>query len=102
MRVVKGSTVYSVGACPVCFSSGTVLILISTSSGSPIFHCPACETAWNVPPLGLDSVQSLTELAPDGARFATKEEAERISSGHILAVAYEEWSSHLKGIAEPE
>src|SRR5438552_8186749 len=90
--------IYSVGECPVCFSSGTLLILISIANGKALFYCPACETAWDAPPRGLDKVRSLQELAPGGARFASKSEVEQMSLDQIIPVPYEEWANHLKGI----
>ena len=92
-------TIYSAGDCPVCFSSGLLLVIISTAFGDAVFYCPACETAWDDLPRSLERVQSLTELAPLGAGFATKEEAESVSVGGIVPVAYEEWANNLKGIS---
>lgn len=99
-----GKFLYSVGDCPVCSVSGAILVLISVSTGAPVFYCPACETAWErqPEPHRLDEVHSLQELVPAGVRLPSKEEIARLLPGRVTAVDYEDWAGQLVGLLRPK
>ncbi len=63
--------VYTTGRCPVCFDFGAVAVLRRRDTDALVFFCPTCACAWPKPPGDPpDESQSLSELAPDGARIA--------------------------------
>ena len=89
--------IYSAGDCPVCADSGAVLLLKAHGSAAMLFFCPLCGVAWREAPFRrrLDTVSSLTDLAPSGAALPTVEEA--VSTGLALTeVSFDVWYPLLK------
>ena len=82
---------YSIGDCPVCFDTGAIVVLVSAADQSVLFYCPMCETAWTEPPMnGLHAIASLSEIVPQGAALATREQA--LACGYpIETIDSEEW-----------
>jgi predicted RNA-binding Zn-ribbon protein involved in translation (DUF1610 family) len=85
--------IYSVGECPVCGDSGTVIALKGVHSGTMVYLCPLCGVAWRKPPLDgrIDEIASLRDLERGGVVLPTEEEALRtgypskaVSSQHWL------------------
>ena len=98
-RSVSPQPIYSAGDCPVCADSGAVLLLRAVGSGRMFFFCPLCGVAWPEPPVDqrLDSIATLTALAPGGVALPTIEEA--LSSGFPVAeVSFDEWYPLLKDL----
>ena len=65
---------YIVGECPICFEAGDLLALLDRSDKGLLFYCPACGSTWDKLPDGVDEINSLEELAPDGVVCPSREE----------------------------
>ncbi len=64
--------------CPVCPGSGVIVCLKARITMELIFFCPLCGVAWpeTPPPLVLDTVFALKELAPNGTLLPSQENIE--------------------------
>ncbi len=90
---------FSIGDCPVCASSGAVLVLRPKSTAKMVFFCPFCEVAWQSMPSEreLNEVQSLADLAPSGVTLPELEEVVAAAPGRsIREIHYSEWEDELK------
>lgn len=91
--------VYSAGDCPVCSSSGAVLLLKARDSGKLFFLCPLCGVAWPEPPppFTLETIFDVKAFAPAGVGLPSAEEA--LNSGFALTdVPFEEWRPLLEDL----
>lgn len=89
--------IYSAGDCPVCADSGALILLKARDSGRTFFFCPLCGVAWleRPRPAKLDSILSLTDIAPKGATLASLEEASSIA-GPLTELPFDAWYPLVK------
>jgi len=80
---------YSVGQCPACLGAGAVVALKRRNQDDLLFWCPSCECAWRAPPAadGLDSIQSIDDLAPEGVVLPTRRLVEQELQDAAIAEA---------------
>jgi hypothetical protein len=84
----------SVGECPVCPGFGAVLALGVVGEHRLVYFCPACEGAWLVPPgPGLDRVNRVSELAPQGVRRPSQDESAKLRGA--VEVDVDAWADEL-------
>jgi hypothetical protein len=64
--------------CPVCADSGSLICLKRRTVGGFVFYCPLCGIAFPEvpPPLTVDEVLSLQQVAPGGVVLPSPQELE--------------------------
>jgi hypothetical protein len=96
--VVLEERLFSAGDCPVCGELGAVLFLRRLDVDDAYFYyCPVCGVGWTTPPRGmaLDSINSLTDIAPNGVAIPSLFEARRFL-GDLIEVPFEYWAEFLR------
>ena len=74
---------YEVGSCPVgC--GGALVVLTAKQTRSPIFYCPGCGCAWTELPRVLESIDTVSDLAPNGVEVATREDVQAFGLADVV------------------
>lgn len=89
----------SAGDCPICSSSGVLVLLASVGDDSLLFVCPECGVAWTSPPAEhtVDEIVAIEDAAPKGLRFPSTAEVEAVRGGGIPLrhVSVLDWADDL-------
>lgn len=99
--VVATVKLLTAGDCPICASSGTLLVLLPSHDRSkPFLFCPLCGVACSrLPaPHTVDEVRELKEMAPRGVALPSMVELRGISYlvAPVPAREAPQWLSFLK------